>query len=107
MDVARLGGGGGAAQGAAAPAAEGAGAVGGQAVSGLRHPDLVQGLRRLPLPPPGPGPRPGLVAPTGAPAAQVMSHGRGPRLLGAPLWVFYPTELHRAQRTEESKPEIL
>lgn len=74
MDVARLCGGGRRTGGAAPPAAEGAAAVGGRPSSGRRHPDLVQGRRRLPLPPSGPRPRPGLAAPTGAPANQVMSH---------------------------------
>lgn len=103
MDVARLRGGGGSTDGAAPPAAEGAGVVGKKAASGLSHPDLDQGRRSLPLPPPGPGPRPGLPATTGAPAAQVTRQGepqahrpQGFNLLSS-----------RAEGTGESKPEVL
>ena len=94
MDVARLRGGGRSTAGAAPPAAEGAAAVGQKSASGCRHPDFVQGHRGLPLSPPGPGSQPGLPAPAGVPAAQVMRQSE-PRVA--------PGGLYGAARTEGSE----
>lgn len=100
MDVARLGGGGGPADGVAPPVAEGARAVGRGPVSGRRHPDLVQGRRSLPLPRPGEGPQPGLSAPTGAPATEVRRQEK-PQAYG-PLRLNL-LRLYRAGRTSQNQ----